>query len=85
MCKFFFLKFNLFKKSNGMSVSNEINGRIECTCRLSGMPDILLQFKDPTLLDDTSFHPCVRYARFEQDRAISFIPPDGKFELLTYR
>jgi AP-3 complex subunit mu len=70
---------------NGMSVSNEINGRIECTCRLSGMPDILLQFKDPTLLDDTSFHPCVRYARFEQDRAISFIPPDGKFELLTYR
>lgn len=28
---------------------------------------------------------CVRLARFENDRTISFIPPDGAFDLMTYR
>jgi hypothetical protein len=28
---------------------------------------------------------CVRLARFENDRTISFIPPDGEFELMSYR
>lgn len=28
---------------------------------------------------------CVRLARFENDRTISFIPPDGSFDLMTYR
>ena len=28
---------------------------------------------------------CVRLARFENDRTISFIPPDGEFDLMTYR
>jgi AP-1 complex subunit mu len=27
----------------------------------------------------------VRLARFENDRTISFIPPDGEFDLMTYR
>lgn len=31
------------------------------------------------------FHQCVRLARFENDRTISFIPPDGAFDLMTYR
>ncbi|TIB00475.1 hypothetical protein E3P77_01532 [Wallemia ichthyophaga] len=36
-------------------------------------------------LDDCQFHQCVRLSRFEQDRIISFIPPDGEFELMRYR
>merc|ERR1711862_1017703 len=28
---------------------------------------------------------CVRLAKFETDRTISFIPPDGAFELMSYR
>ncbi|CAI6002033.1 unnamed protein product [Closterium sp. NIES-65] len=36
-------------------------------------------------LDDIKFHQCVRLARFENDRTISFIPPDGAFDLMTYR
>lgn len=28
---------------------------------------------------------CVRLARFENDQTISFIPPDGSFDLMTYR
>ena len=31
------------------------------------------------------FHQCVRLSRFENDRTISFIPPDGDFELMSYR
>lgn len=31
------------------------------------------------------FHQCVRLSRFENDRTISFIPPDGEFELMSYR
>jgi AP-1 complex subunit mu len=27
----------------------------------------------------------VRLSRFENDRTISFIPPDGEFELMSYR
>jgi AP-3 complex subunit mu len=34
---------------------------------------------------DCSFHPCVRYNRFERDRVVSFVPPDGQFELMKYR
>ncbi|GHP11311.1 AP-1 complex subunit mu-2 [Pycnococcus provasolii] len=36
-------------------------------------------------LDDIKFHQCVRLSRFENDRTISFIPPDGAFDLMTYR
>lgn len=28
------------------------------------------------------FHQCVRLASFERDRTISFIPPDGAFDLM---
>ena len=33
-------------------------------------------------LEDIKFHQCVRLARFENDRTISFIPPDGAFDLM---
>ena len=36
-------------------------------------------------LEDIKFHQCVRLTRFETDRTISFIPPDGEFELMSYR
>ncbi len=36
-------------------------------------------------LEDYSFHPCVRYSKLETDRSISFYPPDGDFELMSYR
>jgi len=36
-------------------------------------------------MEDVNFHQCVRLARFETDRTISFIPPDGEFDLMTYR
>merc|ERR1719333_989032 len=36
-------------------------------------------------LDDFRFHQCVRLSKFDVDREITFIPPDGMFELMTYR
>ncbi len=33
-------------------------------------------------MEDIKFHQCVRLARFENDRTISFIPPDGNFDLM---
>jgi Adaptor complexes medium subunit family len=36
-------------------------------------------------LEDIKFHQCVRLARFESDRTISFVPPDGAFDLMSYR
>lgn len=36
-------------------------------------------------IEDVRFHQCVELDQFEHDRTISFIPPDGKFELMSYR
>ncbi|KAF8368852.1 apm-1 [Pristionchus pacificus] len=36
-------------------------------------------------LEDVKFHQCVRLSRFDAERTISFIPPDGEFELMSYR
>ncbi|NXQ35008.1 AP1M2 protein, partial [Alaudala cheleensis] len=36
-------------------------------------------------LEDVKFHQCVRLSRFDSDRTIAFIPPDGDFELMSYR
>ena len=33
-------------------------------------------------LEDIKFHQCVRLTSFEKDRTISFIPPDGAFDLM---
>lgn len=50
---------------NGNIISSEVSGVIAVNCRLSGVPDLMLTFIDPSLIDDCSFHPCVRYNKFE--------------------
>ncbi|CAF3616539.1 unnamed protein product, partial [Rotaria sp. Silwood2] len=57
---------------------------IDCSIKLSGMPDLTLNFVDPRLFDDVSFHPCVRLKRWEGEHVLSFIPPDGNFRLISY-
>lgn len=36
-------------------------------------------------IDDVKFHQCVKLGKFDSDRTISFVPPDGEFELMRYR
>ena len=102
----------------GTTVFAEIQGVVEASVKLSGMPDLTLSFmvgpcvcvcvrvcvcegvalqkrphlkpvpmswlQNPRLLDDVSFHPCVRFKRWESESVLSFIPPDGNFTLMTY-
>lgn len=41
--------------------------------------------KQSIAIDDCQFHQCVKLTKFESEHAISFIPPDGEFELMRYR
>ncbi|KAK2995924.1 hypothetical protein RJ640_029806 [Escallonia rubra] len=36
-------------------------------------------------LDDVTFHQCVNLTRFNSEKTVSFVPPDGEFELMKYR
>jgi AP-2 complex subunit mu-1 len=64
-------------------------------CKL-GMNDKLLMEKEPRksgvttqdkgiTIDDMKFHQCVKLPKFDKERSITFIPPDGAFELMSYR
>ncbi|KTW32620.1 uncharacterized protein T551_00105 [Pneumocystis jirovecii RU7] len=90
---------NLLINSNGNIVRNEIIGTIKMKCYLSGMPELCLGLNDKIMfenigrtvkgkaveMEDVKFHQCVQLSRFYNDRTISFIPPDGEFELMNYR
>ncbi|KAF6770424.1 hypothetical protein AHF37_09829 [Paragonimus kellicotti] len=89
---------NLLVSSTGNVLRSEIVGSIKLRVYLSGMPELRLGVNDKLRfenigrgkgksveLEDVKFHQCVRLSRFENDRTISFIPPDGEFELMSYR
>merc|ERR1740138_1665984 len=94
-------KLNLLVSSSGSVLRFEIIGALKMKSYLSGMPELKLGLNDKLLfeatgrpaalkgkaveMEDIKFHQCVRLARFENDRTISFIPPDGEFELMSYR
>lgn len=69
---------------NGSTITCTIQGCIDCSIKLSGMPDLTLCFSNPRILDDVSFHPCVRFKRWENEKILSFVPPDGNFRLISY-
>jgi len=66
-------------------VSNDVRGVVMCNSKMSGTPDLTLMFVNPHIIEDCSFHPCVRYGRYEREQVVSFVPPDGLFQLMTYR
>jgi len=78
-------EFDAIVDVSGQVVSSDINGSIQVQSKLSGVPDLTLTFKNPEVIDDCSFHPCVRYNRYDNDKVISFVPPDGAFELMRFR
>jgi len=90
---------NLLVSATGSVLRSEILGAVKMKCYLSGMPELRLGLNDKAMfettgratrgkaveMEDVKFHQCVRLSRFENDRTISFIPPDGEFELMSYR
>uniref|UniRef100_A0A6V1S3S6 MHD domain-containing protein n=2 Tax=Heterosigma akashiwo TaxID=2829 RepID=A0A6V1S3S6_HETAK len=91
-------RLNLLVSANGTVLHSEILGVVKMKSFLSGMPELKLGLNDKLLFEasgrstgkavemqDIKFHQCVKLARFENDRTISFIPPDGEFDLMSYR
>ena len=90
---------NLLVAADGTVLSSDIQGSVRIRSMLSGMPDLKLGLNDKVMmesagkklrgsmieLEDIRFHQCVRLVKFETDRAICFVPPDGEFELMAYR
>jgi len=70
---------------NGVPAVSAIWGRIDSNSKLSGTPDLLLNFANAQSLTDCSFHPCVRIQWWIRDKQLSFVPPDGRFTLMEYR
>eukprot|EP01059_Diplonema_ambulator_P001305 TRINITY_DN11066_c0_g1_i1.p1 TRINITY_DN11066_c0_g1~~TRINITY_DN11066_c0_g1_i1.p1 ORF type:complete len:443 (+),score=175.23 TRINITY_DN11066_c0_g1_i1:42-1331(+) len=90
---------NLLMNTAGEVIHSEIMGALKMRVKLSGMPEVKVGLNDKALfeitsrkakgktveLEDVRFHQCVKLNRFDADRTISFIPPDGEFDLMTYR
>lgn len=85
--------------SAGTVLRSDVSGQVQVNSKLSFMPECKFGMNDKLsmtsdsragidrgiAIDDLKFHQCVRLGRFDRDRAITFIPPDGIFELMTYR
>jgi len=92
-------KINLLVASNGTLLRSEIVGSVKVKSLLSGMPELRLGLNDRVQfentgkaakgkaieMEDVTFHQCVKLTKFETERIISFVPPDGEFELMSYR
>ncbi|RSH77895.1 uncharacterized protein EHS24_002966 [Apiotrichum porosum] len=91
---------NMLMSKEGAVLRADVDGQILMRAYLSGMPECKFGLNDKLVLDkrgdqaktdgaveldDCQFHQCVRLGKFDSDRSISFIPPDGEFELMRYR
>ncbi len=84
---------------NGNVLHSQVLGVVKMKSCLSGMPNVVLGLNDKVLfeskgkstnnrtveMDDLKFHQCVNINKFESERSIEFVPPDGDFELMSYR
>ncbi|KAJ9450499.1 AP-2 complex subunit mu [Diplonema papillatum] len=90
---------NVLLAQNGQALQRDVSGKIVMKSFLSGMPECKFGLNDKLMLqtdtshaakqqidlEDTTFHQCVRLGKFEANRSISFVPPDGEFQLMKYR
>ncbi|GJQ08509.1 hypothetical protein GpartN1_g300.t1 [Galdieria partita] len=71
--------------NKGECIHSGISGSIVVNCRLSGVPELSLHLNDSSIAKHSFVHPCVRYGRFIREGIVSFVPPDGVFQLLKYQ
>ncbi|KAJ9510835.1 hypothetical protein QJQ45_027757 [Haematococcus lacustris] len=62
---------------------SDVVGKILIKSLLSDMPELRLGLNDAA--EDATFHQCVNLGTFESQKVITFVPPDGEFELMRYR
>lgn len=106
-------KISILVSKDGSILKTHVDGTIDLTTHLSGMPicqfglndSLSVQFGDKgppeegdfvnkkaipkasagrVLLEDCKFHQCVSLDKFDRDRVIKFVPPDGSMELMKY-
>lgn len=74
--------FTKYLEGNNIGVNieeSEVTGRNESSITNDGKK------KSNIELEDLKFHQCVRLSKFENEKIITFIPPDGDFDLMNYR
>ncbi|CBY25049.1 unnamed protein product [Oikopleura dioica] len=91
---------NLLMSQGGKVLYSHVAGRIAMKSYLSGMPECKFGMNDKIVgdskpdtttnvgaiaIDDCNFHQCVRLSKLQTEKAVSFIPPDGEFDLMKYR
>ncbi|KAJ9509174.1 hypothetical protein QJQ45_001664 [Haematococcus lacustris] len=74
---------NVLVGSNGTVLRSDVVGKILIKSLLSDMPELRLGLNDAA--EDATFHQCVNLGTFESQKVITFVPPDGEFELMRYR
>lgn len=90
---------NVLVSSKGVLLRAEVTGVVQVLCRLSGIPECKFGMNDKVAqtqsesgggaaakgvnIEDVKFHQCVRLGKFDRERSITFIPPDGQFELMS--
>lgn len=106
-------KISILVSRDGSILKSHVDGTIDLTTHLSGMPicqfglndSLSVDFGDEppfgseefankksipkaaagrVLLEDCKFHQCVSLDKFNRDRVIKFVPPDGAMELMKY-
>jgi len=88
-------EFSALVNNDGNVLKQEVTGKVKFNCKMSGMPECKFGLNDKlaeangrgdqVALEDFKFNQCVRLSNFDRDRTITFIPPDGIFELCSYR
>lgn len=86
--------------SEGYVLNSTVDGAIVMKSFLSGNPPLRMALNPDLLigkeaakhahagqvcLDDAVFHDCVNLSEFETGRVLSLVPPDGEFNVMTYR
>eukprot|EP00210_Caulerpa_lentillifera_P005621 g5374.t1 len=74
---------NMLVSNKGTTLRSDVNGKIMMKCLLSGMPEMKLGLSEK--MGDMTFHQCVNLGAFDTQKVVTFIPPEGEFEVMKYR
>mmetsp|Transcript_6287 Transcript_6287/g.10767 ORF Transcript_6287/g.10767 Transcript_6287/m.10767 type:complete len:434 (-) Transcript_6287:643-1944(-) len=74
---------NVLISSTGTVLRSDVAGKMIMKCYLSDMPELRLGLNDAA--QDATFHQCVNLGTYEANKVVTFVPPDGEFELMRYR
>lgn len=74
-----------FGLNDALSLTNDQNGDFLAQYDVKNKKAVPKAAAGSVILEDCKFHQCVQLDKFDSDRLINFIPPDGEFELMRYR